>query len=251
MAAIILAALLVAVFGVLALVPAPDAPYPRAPAIDAPLVPAVPGTDVPRVGAPDVGLPDVGVPDVGVPDLSVPDVSVPDVSRDSGSGTGAPDPAPRQPQTYRRYINLHVHLWRLLFIWSLPWWPPAALVAAAALSRVRRPLPRASRWWITALDFAALASVAALAWAAAVTIPNSDGQPVTYEPVRSQTRQLDDGDKEIVITREERHRHLPIEIAMHWSLLALAASVLAGRSLAAVRVAPRRRDDVDDAVARA
>lgn len=166
--------------------------------------------------------------------------SSPDRSTAATEPDVEPSALPPGPQTYRRFVDLHVHEWSLLWLWELPWWPPAALLAAVAATRMLRPLPRAGRWSLAA-DTALLAAVAAVSWPAMVTVPDSSGQPVTFKGVSSETRQLDNGDTEIVVTRERRHRHLPIEIAVHWGLLGLGSTALLGRRIVALRRAPARR----------
>lgn len=166
---------------------------------------------------------------------------------DSPTADTANDPEPYEPldlgpQTYQRYVNLHVHLWSILWRWMLPWWPLAATALVIVLVRLFRPLPRTASRWSLGLDLVLFAGVAILAWTAAITVPNSDAQPVIFKELRSENKQLENGNREIVTTRESRHRHLPIEVDLHWVLLGGASSLLVGRRLAGLRRTLRSSD---------
>jgi len=139
------------------------------------------------------------------------------------------------PQTFRRRILLHVHEWPLS--WRLG--PPLLLaLALGGLLGARRLRDRDDVPFSGAASTLATAVIAIAAWPAAVTVPDSSGQPVRDGTTSVSVKHFDNGDREITTTVEKRHRHLPIQIALGWILLGGTGSALLGRDLAA---ANRRR----------
>jgi len=184
---------------------------------------------MPKPAAPPVPLPAIPAPSA---------VALPQT--DSGSAPSAPPVArspepPRGPQTFRRRVLLHVHEW------SLSWRLGPALLLALALGglfgarrlRESHHVPHGS----TAGALATVAITIA-AWPAAITVPDSTGQPIRDGKTSVAVKQFDNGDREIVTTVEKRHRHLPIEIAFGWILVGGIGSAMFGQDLAA---ASRRR----------
>ena len=156
-----------------------------------------------------------------------------------GSGAGGDlSTAPAGPQTYRRRVNLHVHEWSIL--WKIGVWYVLAVIALALVvaARARHRLARPGR---RLLAYIAVVAIGAGAWAAAIGVPDSAGQPLRDGPVTTKTRELDGGDREIVTTVETRHRHLPIEIAVGWVLLAVGATGTLGRDLVRAGRQPARK----------
>lgn len=246
-----LALLLVAVVGWLILAQSPSPPAAMAPS------PTATNWLVPDV---DVRLPDPPAADGEPSSLSPSQPDVDTAPDPAPSSTPAPDVAASSepselptdsagglggggggwsPSTFEREEKTHVHEWSILWRWQSPWWPLAALAALFTLLPRRRPQrPGRARPLLVAALGAALAS---LAFAAAVRVPDSSGEPIRPQPPHTEVRELESGNTEILTTQDLLHRHIPIEVELPWLFLGLGSSLLTVRGMRAYRSAPRRR----------
>jgi hypothetical protein len=169
-----------------------------------------------------------------------------DASGRRAGSSGATPPRPgvtavRIPSVTRRSKYIHDHHIPLRWVWSLPWWPPAAVALGSSLWRLRR-LRRVDGRFIPALvDAVVVAALIVPTMALAITIPDATGAPTQDAPIHVDRTVAGNGDIDILTTYHIHHFHPPVEIQVHYVLLALALGLVLGRRIELLQRTRRRR----------